>query len=249
MARGRTSFYKSRDGSERLWFSPDDIELMMETELHKAGLLPTLESPVVDLPRFIGRHLKVRMDEHAVLEASVLGLTEFYRDAQPKIFINKDLTDAVDDDDTPPGMHGRWRATMAHEASHVIMHRLLFDVATDQEGLFGVARDEPESQRLMRCFKKNVLFRGGGSDWREVQANLGMASLLMPRRTFRQVTEAAIARLGMKPEELVVGSPATSRLAATVAGTCEVSKQAASIRLETLGLVSPRGQRVIGGLR
>jgi hypothetical protein len=248
MARGRSGFYRGRDGSDRLWFSPDDIEVMMESELQKAGMYPTAEKPVVDLPRFIGRHLKVRMDEYAELEPTVLGKTEFYRNAQPRIFINKDLTNAVDDDDTAPGLHGRWRATMAHEASHVLMHRVLFEVAGDQEALFRVEGGGPESQSLMRCLKTAVLFRGGGSDWREVQANLGMAALLMPRATFRRIVAAAVARLGLGPEELVVGSASTAVLAADVAGTCEVSKQAAGVRLETLGLVSPRGQRVIGGI-
>ncbi len=246
MARGRSGFYRGRDGGERLWFNPEDIELMMDTELLKAGLFPTLEKPVVDLQRFIGRHLKVRMDEHAELAPTVLGLTEFYRNTAPKIFINKDLTNAIDDDNTPPGIHGRWRATMAHEASHVIMHRILFEVASNQEPLFRVegGADE-EAGRLMRCLKSAVLFRGGGSDWREVQANLGMAALLMPRVTFRKLVDETVARLGLERDALVVGSAATATLAADVAATCEVSKQAASIRLETLGLVSARGQRVM----
>src|SRR5208337_3529164 len=71
-----------------------------------------------------------------------------------------DLTGAIDDDHTPPGIRGRWRATMAHEASHVVMHRVLFEVNQDQETLFHM-QDQPEPQRLMRCLKKNVLFRGG----------------------------------------------------------------------------------------
>lgn len=246
MARGRSGFYRRRDGGERLWFNPEDVELMMDTELQKAGLFPTLEKPVVDLQRFIGRHLKVRMDEHADLAPTVLGSTEFYRNAAPKIFINKDLTNAVDDDNTPPGIHGRWRATMAHEASHVIMHRILFEVVSDQEPLFRVERAEEEAGRLMRCLKTEVLFRGGGSDWREVQANLGMAALLMPRFTFRTLVAEAVARLGLERGALVVGSAASATLAADVAARCEVSKQAATIRLETLGLLSERGQRVMG---
>src|SRR5206468_8328656 len=66
------------------------------------------------------------------------------------------LTNAVDDDNTPPGIHGRWRATIAHEASHVVMHRVLFMVEGDQEQLLRTGPGRQDSQRLMRCLKKNV---------------------------------------------------------------------------------------------
>jgi hypothetical protein len=129
------------------------------------------------------------------------------------------------------------------------MHRVLFMVEGDQEQLFRTDSPRQDSQRLMRCLKKNVLFRGGGSDWREVQANLGMAALLMPRAIFRGVAEAAVARLGFNSGDLVTGSRPAATVAAELATICEVSKQAAAIRLDTLGIASPPGQRVIVGLR
>src|SRR5205823_2811941 len=140
---------------------------------------------IVDIERFIDE-LGVRIDQHANLDSTVLGFTEFYTDGPPRICINRDLTGAVDDDETPTGIRGRWRATMAHEAAHVLMHRVLFEVHQNQEKLFKM-EEQADPQRLMRCLKKNVLFRGGTSDWREVQANMGMAALLMPDSIFRRV--------------------------------------------------------------
>jgi len=242
----RSGFYRNRrDGSERLWFKPEDIEAMMEGELRKAGLYPSVEEPVVDVERFIARHLKAQLDQYGELEEGVLGQTEFYPGESPKIVINRNLTGAIDDDATPAGILGRWRATLAHEASHVVMHRVLFEIDERQQGLFNV---EPAADpvRLMRCDKKNVLFRGGGSDWREVQANMGMAALLMPQAVFRAIAQATLDELGGRLDELVAGSAVTRSVIDTVAGRFAVSKQAAGIRLETLGFLSVRGQLALG---
>ena len=216
----------------------------MEIELRKANLYPSPERPSVDIERFIEGHLRVSLDQHADLEPSVLGLTEFYVDGPPRILINRDLSDAIDDDNTPLGVRGRWRATMAHEASHVVMHRVLFELSDGQEGLFRVAT-AVQPARLMRCLKKGVLFRGPApADWREVQANMGMAALLMPKAAFRGAVDAALVRLGIMPEALV-GSASMGALAIEMATACDVSRQAAAIRLEILGIVRHAGQQVL----
>lgn len=239
MTRG-VKWYRSATGEQRLWLAPDEIEMMMEDELHKAGLLPTPEMPVVNVEAFIEQHLRARLDQHADLEASVLGLTEFRKGQQPKILINRDLTGAaIDEDDSAPGILGRWRATLAHEASHVVMHRALFELDDRQAELFD-ARSRDSSAQLMRCLKSNVLYRDGGQDWREVQANRGMAALLMPRSTFIALVKKQTDSTGMERPE--AGSLAARTLGADLARLCAVSRQAAAIRLQTLGIVSPPGQ-------
>lgn len=241
MRSGRSGLYRRRDGEERLWLSPADIESMMEDTLRKSGIFPTDEKPAVDVERLIQR-LHVRMDQHADLEPTVLGLTEFYTDEAPKIFINSDLTGSIDDDHTLPGIRGRWRATIAHEASHVVMHTVLFAVNQQQDSLFQM-QNQPEPQRLMRCFKKDVLYRGGStSDWREVQANMGMAALLMPQSLFRQLAGSIVERHRLTAESLTIGSRSAATLAAEMAALFDVSRQAAGIRLETLGILSPARQ-------
>jgi len=236
----RSGLHRRRGGGESLWFTPQDVESMMEAELTKAGLYPTREQSVVDLERFVARHLKVELDQHADLEPHVLGVTEFFPGSSPKISINRDLTNAVDDDDSEPGLVGRWRATLAHEASHVLMHRVLFELAAGQESLFRV--DAPSAAQLMRCLKKNVLFRAGGNDSREVQANMGMAALLMPERFFIALVDELIRETGIDSRTLIMGSSSAERLATLVRDRCGVSKRAALIRLETTRIVSPRGQ-------
>ncbi len=241
MRSGRSGLYRRRDGKERLWLSAADIETMMEDALRKSDVFPTDEQPAVDIERFI-QSLGVRMDQYADLDATVLGLTEFYTDCPPRIFINRDLTGAIDEDNTPPGIPGRWRATMAHEAAHVVMHRVLFEINQDQETLFRM-EGQPEPQRLMRCLKKNVLFRGGGgNDWREVQANMGMAGLLMPHSLYRRLADKVAEQRCLTADALTTGSAAAATLTAEMAALFDVSRQAAGIRLETLGVLSAAGQ-------
>jgi len=71
--------YRAADGTERLWFEAEEIEAIMEDELHKAGLLPSAEHPTVNVEDFIELHLKVKLDQHAILDGDVLGMTEFQK--------------------------------------------------------------------------------------------------------------------------------------------------------------------------
>ena len=121
------------------------------------------------------------------------------------------------------------------------MHRILFEVGGGQQELFDLEKEE-SPRRLLRCEKKNVLFRGGGTDWREVQANMGMAALLMPRGLFRDVTCRARKMLGLEAVEVRVNTIAMKKLAEFLSCRFEVSKQAASIRLEVLGYLTATGQ-------
>ena len=212
---------------------------MMEAELRKASLMPTEEAPVVELEPFVERHLKATLDQYADLDPSVLGVTHFFDGKSPRISINKVLTgSALDEDESPPGILGRWRATLAHEAGHVLLHRSLFEVAVGNMSLFG--GDEQRAHQLHRCLKRDVA-HGGGGDWREIQANQAMAALLMPKSLFPKLARRVIAQVFPGRDRIPSGSE--DRVAALLASDVHVSKQAARIRLTTLGLVAPVGQR------
>lgn len=235
------NWYTGPDGRDRLWFDQAEIEAMAEGELAKASLLPDLEAPVVDIERFIEIHLGVRLDQHADLEPDVLGVTEFPFGLPPEISINRDLTNAaLDAEDGAPGLVGRWRATLAHEASHVLLHQVLFDIDPNQEAMFDFANGAGPP-RMMRCLKREVTFVREARDWREVQANRGMAGLLMPRSIFQDVAGREFGRLGMAIGT-TLSPDSSNRVASVLARRFEVSRQAASIRLETLGLVKPAAQ-------
>jgi hypothetical protein len=235
--------FPGRDGSKRLWFEPSEIEEIMEFELEKAQLMPTPSDPSVDIESFLERHLKVQCDQYAPLPPEILGLTQFRTGQTPWVRINRDLTQtALDDEDRPDWVLGRWRATVAHESSHVILHARLFTSDPNQGTLFAVDNDTPEEHSLHRCLKSNVLFRGQVSDWREVQANMGMAALLMPRRVFAAALLEAIERAGFQ-SEITPDSPECRTLVRAMADRFQVSRQAAAIRMETLLLLTQHGRK------
>jgi hypothetical protein len=223
------------------------MEDLMSGELLKAGLMPTLDDPVIDMEAFLEGHLKVQFDPYATLDPTVLGETEFRVGAPPKVSINKDLTGAaLDDDESPPGLLGRWRATAAHEGTHVIVHRCLFSQNEGQRSLFDdLEPAQPEVQHLQRCTKGSVLFRGGSTDWREIQANMGMACLLMPKDLFVAAFRQEMDRL--KLDRIDKGSAVVATIVARLAPRFKVSKQATSIRIETLELLTQPGQSLLPG--
>jgi hypothetical protein len=234
-------WYRGPEGDQRIWFEPEDIERIAEDELRRAGLMPTLAEPVTDVERFIEGHLNAELDQYAELPDDVLGLTRFEARRRPYVSISGSLTDATEAGVANGGLLGRWRATMAHEAMHILLHRYLFD--PDMAELVTARAGEPphvEPGGLMRCLHRDVVpvtaqaanQSRQRADWREVQANRGMAALLMPSRLFQRIAFRQMTNLGAAT--VSVGSAAADDLATRMANTFMVSKQAAMIRLETL---------------
>ena len=229
--------YRSAGGERRLWFEPYEIEGMMADELRRAGMFPGARQPVVDLEEFLEIGLQVKLDIYARLDPDVLGVTDFRRNTNPLVSVNAGLTSEVEGAGVSSGLRGRWRATLAHEASHVILHRILFEVPFEQGELFSIL---PESRpSLFRCLARDVSFRGANSDWKEVQANMGMAALLMPAEVFSDVVRLVVG--ARTYNSLTTQIPDANSVehrdfVAELSRRFEVSQQAARIRLVTLGL-------------
>jgi hypothetical protein len=234
----------SRDalGRDRIWYSSDEIESIMDDEARKAGLTPTSDQPAVELETFLEQHLGAALDQYATLPIDVLGQTVFEPGFPPRVEINADLTGAIDDGGRVSDF-GRWRATLAHEAAHILLHRVLFEVPLSQGTLF---EEEPTAQTMMRCLKRDVAPGRGGSDWREVQANRGMAALLMPRRLFSTIAAEERMANELPPFPLVDASEGGDRLVRHLAARFDVSRQAAQIRLRTLGLLADSSATDLG---
>ena len=239
--------YRSASGERRLWFSVDEIENIMENELRRVGLLPTASEPVVNLEELLEIGLHVKLDLHAPLEPGLLGVTEFVRGGRPQVSINSGLTLEAEKKRALPGTLGRWRATLAHEGSHVVLHRRLFEAPAEQGVLFDV--EEVGAPRLMRCRARDVSFGHRHSDWREVQANLGMASLLMPANVFKAVVRAVAGADQCNGTTSLVPcleSVEFREFLIEMSRRFVVSQQAAQIRLQALGLVSAETGQMLG---
>ena len=238
------NFYPGPDGQPRIWYEPEEIEGIAEEELRRAKLTPTPENPVTNLEQLIEIHLKAKLDQYAELPEDVLGVTHFQSRQRIHVSISRMLTESAEESTPRPGVVGRWRATMAHEASHVILHRYLFDPLLTGTIVSRSKENKPGYARLMRCLNSNVVPENSenwnrtrrANDWREVQANMGMAALLMPKRLFIRIAHQQIDELMISG--ITKGSPSATSLCSVVAEIFQVSKQAASIRLESLAIVS-----------
>jgi len=233
-------WYYGPEGDQRIWYESAEIETIADDELRRAGLMPPPDDPVTDLERFIEEHLKAQLDQYAQLPEGVLGLTRFDARRGPAVSISSTLTEAADQDPPQPGQLGRWRATLAHEATHIFLHRYLFDPAMAPLSSRQPGGSPAEPGAVMRCLHRDVApvtTQDWGHvrqrrDWREIQANRGMAALLMPARTFKDVAFEQIAKLG--PTGPASDPSYAETLAAALASSFQVSKQAALIRLGTL---------------
>jgi len=235
--------YRGRDGKQQLWFKPGEIDDWMEAELRRAKLYPTPDEPAVDIESFVDRHLQVALEQYAALESHVLGQARFERGQKPKVLINRVLTElAVDAEHPPAWLRSKWRMTMAHEATHVLLHKCLYATDPDQRTFGWENEDAAEAGCTYHCLERNLEGGWRGGDRREVQANNGMAALLMPKAFFLAVCEAERRGLSIGPHDLVKGSREANRLARRVAGLCDVSVESAAIRLGELGVLAQQGE-------
>jgi hypothetical protein len=235
-------WYSGPEGDQRIWYDAEDIEHIAAEQLQRANLVPTLDDPVTDIERLIEGHLRAELDLYANLPDGVLGLTQFPARGAPKVLIDSALTEARDAEHAPAGAVGRWRATLAHEASHIFLHRYLFDPEMAQLAGGGSAAVQSDGG-LMRCLHRDISPTVADwnsvrrrADWREVQANRAMAALLMPRRLFKRLAIREISQLGLGTHPVAAAD--ADVLTAALADQLQVSKQAARIRLDSEGLLA-----------
>lgn len=234
----------SKTGEQKLWFNPGQIDDWMEVELRKANLYPTVENPQVDIECFVDRYLDVDLEQYAPLGETVLGETRFEPGKRVKVLINKNLTEiAVDSEDAAAWLRSKWRMTMAHEATHVLLHKTLYPANNNQGMLFALEDDAATEggHQTYQHLERNEGARGP-VDWREVQANKGMAALLMPKELFLAMSESERERLVIDRESLLEGDAATYQLAKALAVLFDVSVQSVQIRLKELNVLATPGQ-------
>jgi hypothetical protein len=154
----------------RIYFVDGEIDQIMEAELHRAHL-PRIGTDAVDVDAFIETYLQVT-PEYVTLPRGVQGATDFFRDGTVAMRISAELSERAGRQE--PGAENLIRTTLAHEASHVLLHRSLF--LSQPDALFGQA-----ALRQELCRDIDPVGRGYTGEWWEWQANRGMAALLLPR--------------------------------------------------------------------
>jgi hypothetical protein len=155
----------------RLWYEESEIESIVARELAVAGHPTVAGGPATDVDALLELHLGV-VPEFTWLPRGVLGATEFTARGELHLQVSAELSLRADRDRAAEKL---LRSTLAHEAAHILLHRILF--LKESHDLFGGL-----SSRTELCRSVGVPQPGYQGEWWEWQANRGMSALLMPRR-------------------------------------------------------------------
>jgi hypothetical protein len=205
----------------RLWYEESEIEAIAARELRRAGR-PTLPGRrATDVDAFLELHLGI-VPEYTWLPRGVLGATEFTARGEVRLQVAAELSRRADRD---PAAEKLLRSTLAHEAAHVLLHRLLF--LKESRDIFGGLASRSEL-----CRSVGVPRPGYQGEWWEWQANRGMAALLLPA--------GAIAAWTAERDRSAPGERVTARREAAAA-EFGVSAEAVRRRLTQLQALEDAG--------
>lgn len=225
------TFRASGPFSERPFFEPGEIERIAIEELRAVGLFPTSPS-AVRIDRFVEKRFAV-VPLYEDLPESVLGYTRFGAAGVEGIVVARGL-----DESGSVVAERRIRTTIAHEAGHGLLHAHLFAISTFNRDLFQGPDVQPGK---VLCREEASFGRPSASPWHEVQANMMMAALLLPRPLVIECVEPLLIHKGLLGTATL---PPEHREAAacTLSDVFDVNPVVGRIRLASLFPVSHQDQ-------
>jgi Zn-dependent peptidase ImmA (M78 family) len=207
---------------QRLYFKMEELDERCERIIadfmdHEAGGL-RLPIPTGDIIRIIKREAN-DLDLYADLPENVDGYTDYFADRNPDVKISQRLA--------ATRYHNRLRFTLAHEYGHVWFHAPLWRKA-----------EQDPTRPATPCWTchRDIIGNATENDWMEWQADHIGGALLMPRSYLFEWAGEIAMREGKSPP-LHPDSDLGRALMQRVMRRCEVSEQAARVRLRRLGLV------------
>ena len=231
--------------------SKNDIEEFAENVLSRFNPELLLVPQPVTIELLIETHLGLDVDyKNLSIDESILGLTTFddgfvkvYTDNSKEENLPVNEGTIIIDNKLLEGNPGRLRFTYAHEASHWILHRHIFQSNSNQMTLF----EEEQEAKNIRCLTRNVetIFANTGNriltddDWLEWQADSLGASLLLPKPTFKLAFNEKLESYGIKHCPLLMnkkGEDIYFLVVNELSRMFDVSKQAVQVRLSKLKL-------------
>jgi Zn-dependent peptidase ImmA (M78 family) len=187
-------------------------------DLHAGGF--RLPIPTDDLIRMIEAEVD-DLDMYADLPQEEDGHTDFFFDRKPRVLIAKRLSD--------PRYKNRLRTTLGHEYGHVWFHAPLWRKSGPE------AQHEPAAPSWT-CHRDTIV-TAPENDWMEWQAAYISGALLMPR-SYLQLWAGEIAMREAKQPPLSIDSDLIRAVVARIMRRCQVSEQAARVRLLRLSLLT-----------
>lgn len=209
---------------ERPFYKPYEIERLCEDELRKTGYFPEAPGPV-RIERFITKRFNITPIFESLPEG-VLGYTTFGKSGVVSMHISSAMADAG-----TRAAECRTNSTLAHEAGHGLLHTHLFAFAEQGLSLFGGDPDVSATKILCRDTSSGSGGRSYKGQWWEVQANMVIGPLLMPRPLVVRALQPYLSQQGMTPD---IDPLVREDAARNLADTFDVNPIVAKIRLDEL---------------
>lgn len=191
--------YKTTAGpfSEKPFYTLNEIEAICIEELRKSGLLPSNPEPI-RIERFVEKRFKIHVN-YEDLPDGVLGFMEFGPNGVNGITITRTLLE-----EGGKVAERRINTTLAHEAGHGLLHAHLFVLGENLQSLFGKDVDINKPKILCRNNAIQGLqgFKSTNNPWWEIQANLVIGPLLMPKALFKTALEPFCLKTGLGLQKL-----------------------------------------------
>jgi len=184
--------------------STDDLTILLEQHVEKLDLYADLveEGPDVE------------------------GVTDFLPGRRPQVRVSGTLS-------ATPSSRNRLRTTLTHELGHVRFHAFLYELKAAGLDLFGftnsISSGATSLAKPQKCHRETIL-HAKQVDWMEWQAGYACGAYLMPNSHLRRVVSDYMRRHQVLTE-LHASALEATELVAIVAGTFDVSGDAARVRL------------------
>jgi hypothetical protein len=138
----------------------------------------------IRIDRLVEKHFNIGI-VYEPIGGGVLGFTAFGETGVVSVHIDES-------GETGVVAERRIRSTLAHEAGHGLMHAHLFCTEFNHQGLFG--NDSDVSKEKVLCREPRS---GYGGQWWELQANMAIGALLMPRELLFEALEPFLELQGL----------------------------------------------------
>jgi hypothetical protein len=215
---------------ERPFYEKGEVELLCFEELNEFQLFPTSPGPV-RVDRFIEKRFKIA-PEYEELPPGVMGLTEFGPNGVKRIVVARSLAE-----EGGLAAQRRINTTLAHEIGHGLLHAHLFVLGEIPVSLFGgvVNQDRP----MFLCRGETIQGLSGSnerrsdSSWWEVQANMVIGPMLLPKKLVREALGSFLTKKGVMKIECIDASQRETAEKA-ISEIFDVNPIVARIRLDNL---------------
>ena len=208
---------------DRLYFKTEVLDERCERKIaefmdrHCGGF--RLPIPTSGIIQMIAAEAKLEL--HADLAEGVDGYTDYFTDGKPSVMISARLSSAR--------YENRFRFTLGHEYGHVWFHAPLWRKS-------GQETDRRPAEPCWTCHRETI-GTAPEKDWMEWQADHIAGALLMPRSYVLDWAGEIAMRQG-RNLPLDVDSDLGQAVIERLKRRCQVSEQAARMRLRRLGLLS-----------